>query len=43
MLVTRERVEKPIKPGTIVLTADIAVPEQPAATATTPAQTQTTP
>ena len=43
VLVTRERVEKPVKPGTVVLRANIAVPEQPAATTTTPPQTQTTP
>ena len=42
VLVTRERVESPIKPGTIVLRGRIAVPQQaqaPAATTTTPATT----
>jgi hypothetical protein len=45
VLVTRERVSKPVKPGRIVLSARIAVPPPPPATttSTTPAQTQTTP
>jgi hypothetical protein len=45
VLVTRERVGKPTKPGQIVLRARIAVPRQAQApgTATAPTQTQTTP
>lgn len=43
VLITRERVEKPIKPGRIVLSGKIAVPEQATATTTAPPQTTTTP
>ncbi len=45
VLLTRERVESPTKPGTIVLRGEIAVPPQAQGTTTTPAptQTQTTP
>jgi len=45
VLVTRERVEKPIKPGRIVLRANIAVPPQtpPATTTATTPQSQATP
>lgn len=43
VLITRERVAKPTKPGQVVLSAKIAVPPQATTTATTPAQTQTTP
>jgi hypothetical protein len=46
VLVTRERVSKPTKPGKVVLSAKIAVPPQaqtPPATTTAPPQTQTTP
>jgi hypothetical protein len=41
VLVTRERVPKPTKPGKIVLSGKIAVPPRATATTTTPAQTQT--
>jgi hypothetical protein len=43
VLVTRERVSKPTKPGKIVLSGKIAVPPQARATATTTTPTQTTP
>jgi hypothetical protein len=49
VLVTRERVEKPSKPGRIVLRGALAIPQQtqtqttPGATQTAPTETQTTP
>jgi hypothetical protein len=43
VLVTLERVSKPVKPGRIVLSGKITVPPQATTTATTPAPTQTTP
>lgn len=43
VLVTRERVAKPTKPGQIVLSGKIAVPQQAQTPTTTPGQTQPTP
>jgi len=44
VLLTRERVEKPSKPGRIVLRGELVVAQAPSGqTTTTPAQTQTTP